>query len=166
MVTCDLFHGRRFILNGCGMPVGFHEENGFTIEGEADASKLFDAADGVAVEELEGAGDDSGRDDAGDGFGGVFHAGERGQHGAARGWAWDEAQQDFGDDAEEPFGADEDVFHGKSSDIFDATGAEAGDGSVHEYDFDGHDIVACDSVLEAAESAGIFAYVAADGADF
>ena len=121
MVTRDLFHGRRFILNGCGMSVGFHEENGFAIKGQSNASELFDAADGVAIEELEGAGNDSGRDDARDGFGGIFHAGKRGQHGAAGGRARDEAEEDFGDDSEESFGADEDIFHGKSGDIFDAT---------------------------------------------
>ncbi len=31
---------------------------------------------------------------------------------------------------------------------------------------EGHDVVACDSVFESAESAGVFGDIAADGADF
>ena len=58
------------------MSVGFHEQNGFAIERETDACEFLDTTDCVAIEELECAGDDTGRDDSGHGFCGVFHAGE------------------------------------------------------------------------------------------
>lgn len=72
----DLLHGGCFILNSSGMSVGFHEKNGFAIERETDACEFFDTTDCVAIEELECAWDDTGRDNSGDGFCGVFHAGK------------------------------------------------------------------------------------------
>ena len=46
------------------MAISFHEQDSFTVEREADAGELFDTADRVAVEELEGARDDAGGDDS------------------------------------------------------------------------------------------------------
>ena len=70
------------------MAVSLHEHEGFDIRGQADLGEGFHAADGHAVEEFQGAGDDARGDDGGDGFGGGLHRVVQHQHGLAGCRAW------------------------------------------------------------------------------
>ena len=162
----DFDHPSGFFFDLGGVTVGFHEEEGFAIGGETDLGVVFDAADGGAVEELEGAGDDAGGDDVADGLGGGVHGGVGGDHGFLGGGFGDEAEEDFGEDAEGAFGADEEILEGIAGDVLHAFVAADEDFAVGKDGGETHDIIAGDPVLEAAKTAGVFGDIAADGADF
>ena len=147
------------------MPVGLHEQQRLAVAGQANLGVVLDATDGHAVEKLQRAGDDLRRDDVGHRLRGVLHAVVARQHRATGGRAGDDLEQDFGDDAEGAFGADEEVLHRIPRDVLHAGVAEVGDTSVGQHDFESHDVIAGDAVFEAAEAAGVFGDVAADGAD-
>ena len=148
------------------MSVGLHEQERLAIAGQADFGVVLDAADGHAVEELQGAGDDLRRDDVGDRLRGVFHAVIARQHRATGGGAGDDFEQDFGDDAEGAFGSDEEVLHRVARDILHAGVAEMCDAAVGQNDLEAHDVIAGHAVFKAAQAAGVFGHIAADRADF
>ena len=112
------------------MSVGLHEQERLAIAGQADLGVVLDAANGHAVEELQRARDDLGRDDVGHRLGGVLHAIVAREHRAAGGGAGEDLEQDLCDDSERAFGADEEVLHRIAGDVLHAGVAEVGDATV------------------------------------
>ena len=51
----DRLHLRRLIGDGGWMTVGFHEQHGLAVGGQADVGEVLDATCGHAIEELERA---------------------------------------------------------------------------------------------------------------
>lgn len=89
------------------MSVGFDEEDRGDVAGDTDVGEVLDAAENFLVQELKGAGNDSGGDDGGDGFGGGVHRDEGGEERLARDGLGKELEEDLGDDAEGALAADE-----------------------------------------------------------
>ena len=148
-----------------GMAVGLHEQQRLAIERQADLGEVLDAVDGGAVEELQRAGDDLGRDDVGDGLRGLVHLREGGDQGLLGGGLGDELQQDLGDDAQRAFRADEQVAQRVAGHVLHALVAGPEHFAVGQHDLQAHDVVARDAVFEPAQAAGVLGDVAADGGD-
>ena len=146
------------------MTVGFHEQQGLAI-GEPDLGVVFDAAEGGPVEELQGAGNDLGRDDVGNRLGRGVHGIERGHQGLLGSRRRNEPQEHPCDHAQGSLAADEQVLQGIPGDVFHALVACENDFSVGQHDFQAHDVVAGDAVFEPAQASGILSHIAADGAD-
>jgi hypothetical protein len=162
----ELLHDSGFLPDDGGVAVGLHEEDGLGSAGEADVGVVLDTLDGGAVEELEGAGDDGVGDDGGDGLGGVLHACVDGEEGAFGGGFGQEAQEDPGEDTEGSFRADKDFAERITGDVLDAFIADPDDLAIGQDDFEAHDVILGDAILESAQAARVAGDVAADGGDF
>lgn len=161
----QLDHLRGLVRDGGRVPVGLHEEQGFAVERQADLREVLDAVNGGAVEELQRAGDDLGGDDVADGLRGGVHRAEGGDHRLLGGGLGDEFQQHLRHHAERAFAPDKEVFQRVAGHVFHALVTGEEDFAIGQNHFEAHDVVAGDAVFQAAQAAGVFRHVAADGGD-
>ena len=147
------------------MAVGLHQQQRLAIQRQADFGVVLDATDGRAVQKLQRAGDDLRGDDVGHRLRGLVHLREGGHHGALGRRLGDQLEQNLGDHAQRAFRADEQVLERIAGDVLDALVAGPEHFAVRQHHLQAHDVVAGDAVFEAAQAAGVFRHVAADGGD-
>ena len=145
------------------MTVGLHQKQRLAIQGKPNLRVILNAMNCQTVQELERAGDDLRGDDRGDGFGGLVHLRERGDHGLFRRRLRNEPEQDLGDHAQRSFRADEQILKRVSGDVLDALVAGPQQFTGRQHDLHSHDVVAGDAVFQPAQTARVFGDVAADG---
>ena len=120
---------------------------------------------GGAVEELQRARDDLGRDNVGNGLRRLVHLREGGNQGLLGRRLGDELEQHFSYHTEGAFRADEQVAQGVAGHVFHALVASPKHLAGRKHDFQPHDVIARDSVFEPAQATGVLGDVAADGGD-
>ena len=96
------------------------------------------------------------------GVAGVVQFGEHQLQGVPHLGHRDETQQHFGDHAERTFRADEQLGRIIAGHVFEGLAAGADDVAVGQHDFQAHDIVVGDPVLDGPHAAGVFGDVAAE----
>ncbi len=76
---------------------------------------------------------------------------------------WDQLDCDLGDNRQGSFAADQQILESVAGDVFDAFAASAQQAAIRQNAFEGHDVIAGDAVLEAAQATGVFHNIAAEG---
>ena len=151
----DLGHRGGFLRDDNGMPIRFHEDNRGGSGGQADFGVGLDTGAGLAVEELEGAGNDLLFDDLRDGPRRCLHRVKGSKEGPARFGSRDELEEDLGDDAEGALGPDEEILHRVAGDVFNALRSEPGDLARGQNDLDAHDVVSGNAIFQSTQAARV-----------
>ena len=147
------------------MAVHFDEEDGLRVAGKADLHVVLDEVDGHVVHEFQRTGQDVGGDDAGHGFGSLLHVVEHGHHGLGGLRRGHEFEDGAADHAEGAFGTHEQAAEVVAGRALDGAGAAFHQLAGVVIEFEAHDVIFGDAVFQAAQAAGVFRNVAADGGD-
>ena len=158
-----LFDRRDFLFDRLGEPVHFDEQNRARALRVSGADGGFGGADAQVVHHLDGGGDDSRADDAGDGGAGVIQLVEHRQQRLDRLRLAQQANGYLGHDRQRPLRPDDDAAQIEAR-AFSLQAADPLDAAVGVNDLHAQDVVGGDAVCEAVRPAGVFRNIAADSA--
>ena len=147
------------------MPVHFDEQDRTSVARQADVHIVLNVIDGGVVHKFQRTGHDMGGDDASDGLRGALHVRENRHHGLGRLGRHHELEDGLAGQRQRAFGGDEQF--GKIVAVRAASTADAGGHGFARLgqDFKAEDIFLGGAVFQAAQAAGVFGDVAAEGGD-
>ena len=82
----NLEHFSRFIFDGRGVSISLHQQQCLAIPRQSYFRVIFNAPDGCPIKKLKRAGNDTCRDNGGDGVRRIFHSVVAGEHCATCRW--------------------------------------------------------------------------------
>ena len=159
----NLFHHNGVILDLGGMAVHFDQQHGAGVAGQTDFHIIFHIVDGGVIQKFQGTRNHMGGDDGGHGLGGGLHVREQGHHGLGGLRRGNELQSHLAGNGQGAFTAHQKGRNGIAGGAFHATRTAAHQVAGIGINFHAHDVVFGGAVFQAAQTAGVFGHVAADG---